>query len=140
MLIKYTGKYVEIYFVIKITFLILLTYGAAISFACLCVLFELIFLWSCLSVAEFLFHFCFIFVGLAFTVSTSSLCVILVSCFALLYDSLSFPFFPLLRTFLVLFLVFRCHFFFLRLVRLLVGLSGSCSLFSCTMQSLGLGS
>ena len=58
------------------------------------------FLLSRISVVEFLFHFFFVFVGLAFDVSSSCFCMILDSCVALLTASLSFPFFPVRRPFL----------------------------------------
>ena len=70
--------------------------------------FAFLFLLSRLSVVEFISPFSFVFVVLASEGLASSFCVILVSGVALLNDSLSFPFFPVLRTFLVLFLVFQC--------------------------------
>ena len=54
----------------------------------------------------------------------------------MLNDSLSFPFFPVLWTFLVPFLAFRCR-PFLPLLWLPVGLSGSCLLFYCPIRSIG---
>ena len=53
-----------------------------------------------------LFPFGFVFNGLTSSVSNSSFWVIPVSCVVLLNDSLSIPFFPVLLTFIVLFVVF----------------------------------
>ena len=62
--------------------------------------FVFFFLHSLLSVVKFLFPFRFCFVDLANAVSTSSFCMIMISCVTLWNDSFSFPFFPVLWTFL----------------------------------------
>ena len=80
--------------------------------------FCVLFLLSNLFVVEFLFHYGFVLDGLTSNVSNSSFCVILVC------DSLSFPFFPVLWTFIVLFLVFRVIVFFFLCCGYLLGFEG----------------
>ena len=118
MLCKCSGKYIDIYFILKIT--------------CLCLYFPSV---SPFCSQDFL-SFRFAFVGLASDVSPSSFCVILIFCVALLNDSLSFSFFPVLQTFIVLLLVFRGSCLFLPLRWLPVGLPRCCSLFSYTVHFL----
>ena len=94
------------------------------------------FLLSHFSEVEFLFHFLFVFVGLASDVSSSCFCLILVSCVALLTASLPFHS-SMCAGLSSSFLFFWCHCLFLPLRWLPAGISGCCPLFSYPIRSLG---
>ena len=94
------------------------------------------FLLSRISGVEFLFPFLFVFVGLASDFLSSGFGMILDFCFALLPASISFPFVPARRPFLVLFLIFGCRCLLFLSGGFLLGFPGVCSLFSYPVRSL----